>query len=71
MVTMGPSCKHVVNFRVHVFNTQDSSNDVLDFENEAAGTSFAAGSTAQAALETLYDGNRWMINRNIETQVRT
>ncbi|OAX43647.1 polysaccharide lyase family 8 protein [Rhizopogon vinicolor AM-OR11-026] len=45
------------------------SNDVLDFEIEAAGTQFAAGSTAEAALETLYDGNRWMINFNTETQV--
>jgi hypothetical protein len=47
-----------------------SSSDVLDFEIEAAGTQFAAGSTARAALETLYDGNRWMINFNTETQVR-
>ncbi|KAG0696264.1 polysaccharide lyase family 8 protein [Suillus ampliporus] len=45
------------------------SNDVLDFEIEAAGTSFAAGSEQQAALETLYDGDRWMINLNVETEV--
>ncbi|KAJ8589420.1 polysaccharide lyase family 8 protein [Rhizopogon salebrosus TDB-379] len=45
------------------------SNDVLDFEIEAAGTQFAAGNTSQAALETLYDGDRWMINFNTETQV--
>ncbi|KAG1749613.1 polysaccharide lyase family 8 protein [Suillus paluster] len=45
------------------------SNDVLDFEIEAAGTQFAAGDEQKAALETLYDGDRWMVNRNVETEV--
>ncbi|KAG2129781.1 polysaccharide lyase family 8 protein [Suillus clintonianus] len=45
------------------------SNDVLVFETAAAGTSFEAGSESRAALETLYDGHRWMINFNAETQV--
>ncbi|KAG1828622.1 polysaccharide lyase family 8 protein [Suillus variegatus] len=48
---------------------KDFSNGVLVFETAAAGTSFAADSKARAALETLVDGNRWMINLNVETQV--
>lgn len=55
---------------MHVLNLLDSSNGVLVFETAAAGTSFAADSKARAALETLVDGNRWMINLNVETQVR-
>jgi hypothetical protein len=55
---------------VRALNLLDSSNDVLVFETAAAGTSFAANSEARAAFETLVDGNRWMINFNVETQVR-
>ncbi|KAG2045283.1 polysaccharide lyase family 8 protein [Suillus americanus] len=47
----------------------DFSNDILIFETAAAGTAFAAGSKARAALETLIDGNQWMINFNVKTQV--
>lgn len=46
-----------------------SSNDVLDLETEAAGTQFAANATSRTALETLFDGNRWMIFRNVQTNV--
>lgn len=56
-------------FRVHVLSLLHSTNDVLVFETAAAGTSFTAESKARAALETLVDGNRWMINLNVGTQV--
>ncbi|KAG1825522.1 chondroitin AC/alginate lyase [Suillus subaureus] len=46
----------------------DFSNDILIFETAVAGTSFAAGGKARAALETLTDGNRWMITFDVETQ---
>ncbi|KAG1833845.1 polysaccharide lyase family 8 protein [Suillus variegatus] len=48
---------------------KDFSNDVLDLETEAAGTQFAANATSRTALETLFDGNRWMIFRNVQTNV--
>ncbi|KAG5720111.1 Chondroitinase-AC [Termitomyces sp. T112] len=43
---------------------KDYINDILGFEIEAGGTQFAANATAQAALETLLDGDRWMIYGN-------
>jgi hypothetical protein len=71
MGTTGRTCTHASFFLcVHVLNLLDSSNEVLVFETAAAGTSFAANSKARAAIETLVDGNRWMINVNVETQVR-
>lgn len=48
---------------------KDFSNDVLNLETEAAGTQFAANVTSRTALETLFDGNRWMIFRNVRTNV--
>ena len=46
-----------------------SENDLFDFEIEAAGTQFQAGSDTQTALEVLVDGDQWMIFRNIFTNV--
>ncbi|KAG1783909.1 polysaccharide lyase family 8 protein [Suillus placidus] len=48
---------------------KDFSNDVLNLETEAAGTQFAANATSKTAFETLFDGNRWMIFRNVQTNV--
>ncbi|GLB36185.1 putative polysaccharide lyase family 8, N terminal alpha-helical domain [Lyophyllum shimeji] len=48
---------------------KDYINDILDVEIEAAGTEFAANSTSQTALTTLFDGSRWMIYRNAVTGV--
>jgi hypothetical protein len=45
-----------------------STNDLLDLENEAAGTQFEANSTAQSAFATLFDGDRWMIYYNTVNQ---
>lgn len=47
----------------------DFSNDVLNLETEAAETEFAANATSRTAFETLFDGNRWMIFRNVQTNV--
>jgi hypothetical protein len=46
-----------------------SANDVLRMEIDAAGTEFAADATGRAALETQFDGNKWMITRNTVTGV--
>ncbi|KAG6911939.1 hypothetical protein DXG01_000187 [Tephrocybe rancida] len=46
---------------------KDYANDILAFEIEAGGTQFAANPTSQAAFETLFDGDRWMIYQNSET----
>ncbi|KAG6857590.1 hypothetical protein H0H87_000189 [Tephrocybe sp. NHM501043] len=43
---------------------KDYINDILAIEVEAGGTQFAANSTSQAAFETLFDGDRWMIYKN-------
>ncbi|KAG1755247.1 polysaccharide lyase family 8 protein [Suillus paluster] len=48
---------------------KDFSNDVLDLETEAGGTQFAANATSKTALEILFDGDRWMIFRNVQTNV--
>ncbi|RXW22963.1 hypothetical protein EST38_g2892 [Candolleomyces aberdarensis] len=48
---------------------KDYSNAVLDLEIAAAGTQFAAGSDSRHALETLFDGHKWMIYANSLTQV--
>ncbi|KAJ2927182.1 hypothetical protein H1R20_g9933, partial [Candolleomyces eurysporus] len=48
---------------------KDYSNAVLDLEIASAGTQFAAGSDSRHALETLFDGNKWMIYANSLTQV--
>ncbi|KAH0588585.1 hypothetical protein H2248_004415 [Termitomyces sp. 'cryptogamus'] len=47
---------------------KDYSNDILGDEIEAAGSDFAADAVGQAAFETLFEGNRWMITRNTITQ---
>ncbi|KAF8232548.1 polysaccharide lyase family 8 protein [Tricholoma matsutake] len=48
---------------------KDYSADILFDELEAAGTEFAANAQSQAAFGTLFDGNRWMIFRNVVTGV--
>ncbi|KAG6902879.1 hypothetical protein C0995_010048 [Termitomyces sp. Mi166 len=48
---------------------KDYTNDILGFEIEAGGTQFAADITAQAALGTLFDGDRWMIYQNSLTGI--
>ncbi|KAI0825161.1 polysaccharide lyase family 8 protein [Trametes gibbosa] len=48
---------------------KDYENDLFSFEIEAGGTQFQAGSDARTALETLVDGDQWMIYRNIFTNV--
>ncbi|KAG6902658.1 hypothetical protein C0995_013350 [Termitomyces sp. Mi166 len=47
---------------------KDYSNDILGDEIEAAGSDFAADASGQAAFETLFEGNKWMITRNTVTQ---
>lgn len=42
---------------------------MFDFEIEAGGTQFQAGTDSRIALETLVDGDQWMIYRNIFTNV--
>ncbi|KAH9849787.1 polysaccharide lyase family 8 protein [Lenzites betulinus] len=48
---------------------KDYENDLFSFEIEAGGTQFQAASDARTALETLVDGDQWMIYRNIFTNV--
>ncbi|KAJ7597075.1 polysaccharide lyase family 8 protein [Mycena floridula] len=45
------------------------SNDIVDLELEAKGTSFSAADAPRAALATLFDGDRWMIFYNSITGV--
>ena len=49
--------------------TNQSTNDVLALEIEAAGTEFEAGTTSKDAFASLIDGDQWMIYRNVETGV--
>ncbi|KAG6875621.1 hypothetical protein C0993_008275 [Termitomyces sp. T159_Od127] len=51
-----------------VLTNSTSSNNILGNEIEAAGSDFAADAAGQAAFETLFEGNRWMITRNTITQ---
>ncbi|KAL0071852.1 hypothetical protein AAF712_000774 [Marasmius tenuissimus] len=46
---------------------KDYTNDVLDLEIAAAGTQFAANETSKGTMETLFDGDLWMIYRNTKT----
>ncbi len=46
-----------------------SENTLFAFEIEAGSTQFQAGDDARTALETLVDGDQWMIYRNIFTNV--
>ncbi|KAI0778155.1 polysaccharide lyase family 8 protein [Trametes elegans] len=48
---------------------KDYENDLLSFEIEAGGTQFQASSDARMALETLVDGDQWMVYRNVLTDV--
>lgn len=48
---------------------KDYTNDDLGIELEAAGTQLAATNASREALETLIDGDRWMIYRNALTGV--
>ncbi|KAH8823240.1 polysaccharide lyase family 8 protein [Flagelloscypha sp. PMI_526] len=47
----------------------DLYTDVLALETAASGTQWAASDENKAAVETLFDGNRWMIIRNTLTNV--
>ncbi|KAI0078908.1 polysaccharide lyase family 8 protein [Panus rudis PR-1116 ss-1] len=48
---------------------KDFLNDVLSVEVSSGGTRFQADSDSMVALETLVDGDRWMIYRNTITDV--
>ncbi|KAH7915793.1 polysaccharide lyase family 8 protein [Hygrophoropsis aurantiaca] len=48
---------------------KDFTNDVLNLETEAGGTQFAAGDVSKSAFATLFDGDKWMIYRNVHTNV--
>ncbi|KAJ7492581.1 polysaccharide lyase family 8 protein [Mycena latifolia] len=48
---------------------KDYTNDAVDLEVEAGGTQFEATSASRDALATLFDGDRWMIYRNVITGV--
>ncbi|KIJ68409.1 polysaccharide lyase family 8 protein [Hydnomerulius pinastri MD-312] len=48
---------------------KDFTNDVLNLEIEATGTRFAANQTSKDAFGTLFNGDAWMIYRNIKTNV--
>ncbi|OBZ79153.1 Chondroitinase-AC [Grifola frondosa] len=48
---------------------KDYENDLFSFEIEAGGTQFQAGPEARSAVETLVDGDQWMIYRNVFTNV--
>lgn len=48
---------------------KDYTNDIVDLEVEAGGTQFQATPASQTALATLFDGDRWMIYRNVLTGV--
>ncbi|KAJ7488318.1 polysaccharide lyase family 8 protein [Mycena latifolia] len=48
---------------------KDYTNDVVDLEVEAGGTQFQATPASQTALATLFDGDRWMIYKNVLTGV--
>jgi hypothetical protein len=65
---MGQTCKSSLHFG-SIYLSHTSSNDVLNLETEAAETEFAANATSRTAFETLFDGNRWMIFRNVQTNV--
>ena len=53
--------------KLHADLSYFSGNDVLAFELEAGGTEFQASGDSRSAFETLWDGNQWMIYRNIFT----
>jgi hypothetical protein len=46
-----------------------SSNDVLDLQIDAAGTQYAADTDSRHPFETLFDGDQWMVYRNVKTNV--
>ncbi|KAG6827678.1 hypothetical protein H0H92_010809 [Tricholoma furcatifolium] len=46
---------------------KDYLNDILGIEIEAAGTEFTADASSQAAYETLFEGDTWMLIRNTVT----
>ena len=51
---------------------RDSANDVLTLEIAAGGTQFSAQKSSpesQAAFEALWEGDLWMIYRNVNTSV--
>ncbi|KAF7311049.1 Polysaccharide lyase family 8 protein [Mycena chlorophos] len=48
---------------------KDYTNDAVDLEVEAGGTMFQANSTSKSAMATLFNGDHWMIYKNILTGV--
>ncbi|KAJ6575156.1 polysaccharide lyase family 8 protein [Mycena capillaripes] len=48
---------------------KDFTNDVVDLEVEAGGTQFQASPASQVAFATLFDGDSWMIYKNVLTGV--
>ncbi|KAK7058939.1 hypothetical protein VNI00_001563 [Paramarasmius palmivorus] len=48
---------------------KDYTNAILDLEIEAADTQFTANDTSKQALETLFEGDAWMIYRNTLTGI--
>lgn len=69
METTEKTSEFLALMQLHITNLHLSSNDVLDFELEAAGTQFQASGASRTAFETLWTGNVWMIYRNIFTNV--
>jgi hypothetical protein len=70
METMAKTCDLFCLFNVYQSYTDSTSlNQVLRLEIAAAGTPFSAPSDAVRAIETLIDGDRWMIYRNTNTKV--
>ncbi|KAF7347798.1 Polysaccharide lyase family 8 protein [Mycena venus] len=48
---------------------KDFTNDIVDLEVEAGATQFQASPAGQSAFETLFDGDAWMIYKNVLTGV--
>ncbi|KAJ6552997.1 chondroitin AC/alginate lyase [Mycena capillaripes] len=48
---------------------QDFTSDILDLEVEAGATRFQASPAAQSAFALLFDGDAWMIYKNVLTGV--
>ncbi|KAF7307058.1 Polysaccharide lyase family 8 protein [Mycena indigotica] len=48
---------------------KDYTNDVVGLEVGAGGTSFQATPASQTAMETLFNGHKWMIYRNVVTGI--
>ena len=69
MGTTAKISKLVLFLRCFVIIFIGSANDDLDLETEAARTQFEADEDSKNALITLFDGDQWMIYRNVLTGV--